>query len=303
MIAARWISVCLVLAGLAAGTISDVPRRTPPLVLGGYRVLAADFHVHSFPLSWATLGPWNTVLEARRQGLDVIAMTGHNHVWVAKVGRWFSRLAGGPTVLVGEEIVAPRYHLLAVGIESTVSWRQKAASAIDAVHRQGGVAIAAHPVSSYWRGFDAEAMSRLDAAEVLHPIAYTRDGAYGELQEFYGRAKLTAIGDTDYHGLGPMGLCRTYVFAREDSESAILEALRAGRTVVYDRDGRAFGNPELIHLAAQDSRFGEFRSPPPEPAFLIVASRVCGMLGLLGVFLFGSGRPSRTDAQSCPGSE
>jgi hypothetical protein len=291
MIAARRLSICLVLAALAAGTLSDAARKNPTVVLGGYRVLAADFHVHSFPLSWSTVGPFDTVLEARRQGLDVIAMTPHNHVWVAKVGRWFSRLAGGPTVLVGEEIVAPRYHLLAIGIESTISWRQSAASAIDEVHKQGGVAIAAHPVSAYWRGYDSDAVRKLDAAEVLHPLAYESAKEYQELQEFYGRARLTAIGDSDYHGLGPMGLCRTFVFAREDSGSAILEALRAGRTVVYDRDGRAFGDPELISLTAQDSRFHELRATQSDEGFLSKASRTGGILGLLGVFIFGYGTP------------
>jgi hypothetical protein len=97
MRAARWISGCLLLVSLAAGTLSDTSSKNPPIMLGGYRVLAADFHVHSFPLSWSTLAPWDAVLETRRQGLDVIAVTGHNHVWVAKVGRWFSRLVGGPT--------------------------------------------------------------------------------------------------------------------------------------------------------------------------------------------------------------
>jgi hypothetical protein len=291
MITARSVALFLVLAALAAGTLSDLPRKNPAITLGGYRVLAADFHVHSFPLSWASLGPFDTVLEARRQGLDVIAMTPHNHVWVAKVGHWFSRIANGPTVLVGEEIVAPSYHLLGIGIENTISWRQTAASAIDEVHRQGGVAIAAHPVASYWRGYDADAMGKLDAAEVEHPIVYARAGAYGELQEFYGRAQLTAIGDSDYHGLGPMGLCRTFVFARKDSEAAILDALRAGHTVVYDHSGRAFGDPDLIRLAAQDPRFDELRSTPAAAqGFLVNLSRIAGLLGLLGMVLFGAGR-------------
>jgi hypothetical protein len=291
----RSITLWLLLAALVAGTISDVSPKRPPLFVGGYRVLAVDFHVHSFPLSWATLSPWDTVLEAKRRGLDAIAMTPHNHVWVSKVGRWFSRLIGGPTILVGEEIVAPRFHILAVGIENTISWRQKAASAIDEVHRQGGVAIAAHPTSVYWRGYDAEAMRKLDAAEVLHPLAYDHPAEYLELQEFYGRAKLTAVGDSDYHGLRPMGLCRTFVFVRENSPSAILDALRAGHTVVYDRDARAFGDPELIRLAAQEPRFAELRSSPSNDGFLTKASRVCGLLGLLGLFFFGFGRPARTD--------
>ena len=62
MIVLRRISLCLVLAALTAGTIADRPREHPPVMSGGYRVLTADFHVHSFPLSWATLGPLDTVL-------------------------------------------------------------------------------------------------------------------------------------------------------------------------------------------------------------------------------------------------
>ena len=43
---------------------------------------------------------------------------------------------------------------------------------------------------------------------------------------------MTAVGSSDDHGLGRIGLCRTYLFARDDSEEGVLEALRAGRTVV-----------------------------------------------------------------------
>jgi hypothetical protein len=291
MTALRRVCICLVLAMLVAGTLSDVARKDPVVMLGGYRVLSSDFHVHSFPLSWAMIGPLDTVLEARRQGLDVIAMTPHNEVWVAKLGRLFSRIAGGPTVLVGEEIVSPRYHLLAVGIESRIDWRQSAANAIVEVHKQRGVAIAAHPVSSYWQGYDEDAMHTLDAAEVLHPIAYLSPESYAELQEFRERARVTAIGDSDYHGLGPLGLCRTFVFVRDDSEGAILDALRTGHTVLFDRDGHAFGDPELIRLAARDPRFGELRTAVPGPSLLIKASSMGAILGILGLLLFASRYP------------
>ena len=245
MNAIRWLAAGMLATSLIAGTCSDTVRTNPPRMLGGYRVLAVDFHVHSFPLSWATLASWDTVLEARRHNLDAIAMTGHNHVWVARVGERFSHMIAGPTILVGEEIVAPTYHLLAIGIDHTIDWNQPAAAAIDEVHRQGGVAIAAHPLSKYWPAYDSNAMSLLDGSEVLHPLAYARPPAYAQFQQFYARGRFAAIGDSDYHGLGPMGMCRTYVFAREDSSSAIVDAVRAGRTVVYDRDGRTFGDPEL----------------------------------------------------------
>ena len=157
-------------------------------------------------------------MEARRQSLDVIAITPHNATLAGKVGQWFARRIGGPTVLVGEEIHAPGYHLIAVGIHSSISWRLNSAAAIDQVHKQGRIAIAAHPVAQSWPAFDTEAMRTLDAAEVLQPIAYSSPAASDQVRQFYERRRLTAIGSSDYHGLGPLGLCRTYVFAREQTE-------------------------------------------------------------------------------------
>ncbi|MGA7381372.1 MAG: hypothetical protein WBX03_11010, partial [Terriglobales bacterium] len=206
----------------------------------------------------------------------------------AEVGRWFSRMVGGPTVLVGEEIVGPKYHMLALGIEHTVSWKQSAASAIAEIHGQGGVAIAAHPLSKYWPAFDEEAMRGLDGAEVVHPIIYVRAKARRDIPQFYARKRMTAMGDSDYHGVGPMGLCRTYVFAVDESESAVMEALRTGHTVVYEREGKAYGDPELVRLAALNGLFEETR--PVMPGALVKISGGCGIAGLLGMFVFGLGR-------------
>jgi hypothetical protein len=265
---------------LAAGTASDAPRVRPPLMLGGYRVLAADFHVHQFPLSWSTLAPWDLVLEARRQGLDVIAITGHNQVWAGQVGRWFSRLAGGPTVLAGEEIHPPRGHVLALGIDHTIDWRLPKEQAIDEIHRQGGVAVAAHPMASSWPAWSDAALRKLDAVEVAHPLGGLHPGIAREFEQFYQRAHTAAVGDSDYHGLGPVGLCRTYVFARDASESAILDALRAGRTVAQ-LGGRVYGNPALAQLVEWDKLY------IPRPAGIWVhVSRVFAILGLLMGLLF-----------------
>ena len=41
------VSVALIAVALTAGTIADRPTRVDPLMLGGYRVLAVDFHNHS----------------------------------------------------------------------------------------------------------------------------------------------------------------------------------------------------------------------------------------------------------------
>jgi hypothetical protein len=272
----------LLLVSVVAGTASDRSRVDPPVILGGYRVIAADFHVHPAILSAAAVTPWDLVFEAQRQALDAIAITPHNSVFPAQIGRWASRLVGGPTVITGEEVRAPGFHIIAVGIERTVSPHQSAVAAIDAIHQQGGVAIAAHPVATYWPSFDAAAMAALDGSEVMHPGALSAERVRADFEAFYRRGGLMAIGSSDYHGLGRLGICRTYVFATDASAPAILDALRAKRTVVYGIDGRVFGDPALIRLADTDGRLRERAAWRTDHGALVWLSRVTGAMALLG---------------------
>lgn len=252
--AIRGVGLLLVAAALAAGTAADRPLAHEPIQLGGYRVLAVDFHTHSSMWSDGALTPWGLVLEAERQGLDAIAVTAHNEVFDAHVARWFSELVDGPIVLVGEEVSAPGYHLIAAGISRRVSFRQPAAGAIEAIHAQGGVAIAAHPMPEFWAGYPDAAVRALDGSEICHPLVYSGTKGQRELERFAARGRLAAIGSSDFHALGAPGSCRTYVFAAAATPAAILDAIRAHRTVVYGRDNRAYGDPALVRLAADDGR-------------------------------------------------
>jgi predicted metal-dependent phosphoesterase TrpH len=287
---ARYAAIGLLMLAIVVGTLADRTHAHPLVVIGGYRVLAVDFHTHSSMWSDGTLTPWGLVLEAERQGLDAIAITGHNQIADGQLGRWFSRLVGGPTVLPGEEITSPSYHLIAAGIETRVSSRQPAAGAIDDVHRQGGIAIAAHPLRDFWAGYDEAAMSRLDGAEFCHPIIYARQGADRDLEQFAARVPVAAIGSSDFHGFGAMGVCRTYVFARDASAQAIVDAVRAHRTVVYLADGRARGDPDLVRLAAADGHLREAASSDSRGGPLDWVSRIAGVVGLAGVIAVGTGR-------------
>ena len=283
MSAPRLIAVVLLVVAIAAGTAEDRPRTNPPLALGGYRVLAADFHIHSSTWSDGALTPWGIVLEAQRQGLDVIAITGHNQVSDSKVGRWFARFVGGPTVLIGQEIVAPGHHVIAVGIDRVVNSRQSVASQIDEVHRQGGIAIAAHPSARFWAAFDQAAMQRLDGAEICQPAIYERADIQRDLERFSAGWPVAAIGSSDFHIFGRIGGCRTFVFARDNSAAAILEALRAHRTVVYGLNGKAYGDPAFVQLAAGHRGLRDAASSDAPVGWLDWVSRVCGVLGLVGL--------------------
>jgi hypothetical protein len=248
-------------AALLLGTIADTPAKWPKPNGSGMEVVAADFHVHPFPFSWATLAPWDLVLEAKQQQLDAIAIAGHNHIWVGKAGRWFARLIGGPIVVSSEEVHPPSGHVIALGIERTVDWDQSSEAIIDHIHRQGGVAIAAHPTKSSWIRWPDAAIRKLDGSEVEQPVTILRPDAAREMAEFHQRAGGVPVRSSDYHGLGPLGLCRTYLLVRDKSEAAILEALRAGRVVDMPCD------------------------PPPVPSALPRASSMFGILALLLIVL------------------
>ena len=289
MSAIRGITIGLFAVGIAAGTVADAPHPVRPLTLGGYRVLAADFHVHSSMWSDGALTPWGIVGQARRDGLDAIAFTGHNQIWDGKMATWFSAVTGGPTVIPGQEILSRGHHIIAVGTHTVIEGGHSAATLIAQVHRQGGIAIAAHPFKDMWAGFDDAAMQTLDGGEICHPIVYWPEQAQGELEQFAARGRFAAIGSSDFHGIGRVGLCRTYVFARDTSAEAILEAVRARRTVVYGRGGKAYGEPALVQLAADHPHLREIATVDPPAAMLDWISRVTAVLGMFGLVVISGG--------------
>ncbi len=269
-------------AGLGMGGALDRVPEYVPTSTGGYYVLAADFHVHGF-LGDGALPPWEVAPEARRRGLQVIALTNHNQLSGARVTAALS--SGLPIVIVSEEITAPAFHLAAIGVSQPVDWRLSARDAIDAVHAQGGVAIAAHPVPDSWRDDDAGALARLDGIEVAHPVVESTRRGREQLRSFRERVQrvnphVALIGSSDFHFSGGMGRYRTYVLAREVSRAGVLEALRAGRTVASDADGRLTGRDRDVALVT-GYLLQHPRTPGPSPVRRLAAALVLAALAAL----------------------
>jgi hypothetical protein len=277
MSALRILAVAVLLFSLLIGTFRSAEKREP-IELGGYRVLAADFHSHMFPGDWALLSPWDVVLDAERNNLDVIALTAHNRTATGQLGAWFGRLHGGILVIPGEEVHTPRFHILGLGVTDTISWRLTAAEVIDAIHRQGGVAVAAHPTKVYWPGYDDRALAHLDAAELVHPEGIRNPASAKEFAQFAERGHFAALGDSDSHGTGPR-LCRTYVFVHEYSQAGVLDALRNRRTVIYDHE-QWFGDANLIELAKADGRLAQIGLRPKTSIYTIA-----NQIGAAALFL------------------
>jgi hypothetical protein len=277
---------------IAAGTWIDPHENAPPIERAGWRVLQVDLHAHT-TFSDGTFSPFDVVLQARRRGLDAVALTEHNLLFPARMARWFSQRIGGPTVLLGEEVTSARAHVVALGLERAVA-PGPLNEVLASIHAQGGVAVAAHPVKFFWKSIDPVATD-FDGAEVMHPIAWSfgRSGwRWSEMRDWWLRVRderekegrpFAAIGSSDAHFGATLGMDRTFVFARDDGPESILEALRAGRTVVWDLEGNAYGDRALIEALAHDPLPTKDRHAYRPEGTL---DRVTGVLGFLGVLLF-----------------
>jgi hypothetical protein len=283
-----------VFAGLILTLTADTPAERRPAEHAGYAVLTADFHVHSFPGD-GVLPPWDIAVEARRRRLDAVALTNHNSTHSWRLAQWLSGIipqSGGALLIPGEELTAPGYHLAVIGVTTPLDWRQPAARAVEAAHAAGGVAIAAHPGRWTWRAFDDAALAALDGVEVAHPSMHVWKDARRELAEFYERAKrvhpsIAAIGSTDFHHLAPIGLARTYVFARPATQAGILDAIRAGRTVACDGRGEAYGPPELVAMTREECR-RDAATPPDGETPLARAGTWLVWIGLVALVVLGA---------------
>jgi len=75
------------------------------------------------------------------------------------------------------------------------------------------------------------------------------------------------------------------VFARERSEQGVIDAVRDGRTVVYDGE-RAYGDAALIQLAAASGGFPQDGPEFPRRRPLAIFSRLATVLALAAILLF-----------------
>ena len=281
----RIASAALIVGGAVVGTLADrIPSRQA-VRAGDYWVLSGDFHVHAFPGDGA-LAPWALRNEAARAGLDVIAVTNHNQTLTGRLAEWVSGSGDGPLMLIGQEVTNPEYHMVAAGLHHAVNADQPAAGAIADVHAQGGVAIAAHP-SRRFRGYDGDAtVAALDGAEASHSGVHFDDAFRNDLRAFFARAQginpdIAAIGSSDFHAMPPaMGLSRTYLFVRERTKAGVLDAIRAGRTLAMDGDGRLTGDSSLIELLG-DVRPAGRSDPHPKWRRFSAALTWFGALGLV----------------------
>jgi hypothetical protein len=206
--------------------------------------------VHSVHSNGGELTPEQLAAAARVTGLDFIATTEHNTA--TGHGAWGSH-ADGLLVIVGQEVTTQTGHWLALGIEpgQVVEWRYSVrhdviGEHLDQVHQAGGLCVAAHPYAPYATGEFGYPYHGFDVVEVWNglwtsELAWNADNeaalaAWGQrlVTDIHSGQWRPAMGNSDTHLEGQIGVPHTVVLAEDLSTNAVLAGIRAGRSWIAE---------------------------------------------------------------------
>jgi anti-anti-sigma factor len=218
----------------------------------------ADLHVHT-TYSDGRATPEDVLnYYAVHSPVTVFAITDHDTVDGNLRARTFAAehpdLFGHLEIIPGEEVTSRDGHVLALFISEWVPPGMSAEKTVEAIHAQGGVAIAAHPYTNWmrWSGLvgvgDLIKTVAFDAVETRNSN-FTEVFANGKAERNAGR--LARVGCSDGHFLDAIGRCYTDFPGRS---AADFRAALAARTTVPG--GSCYGVPTLLRYVADRLRVG-----------------------------------------------
>jgi len=186
--------------------------------------------------------------------LDVIAITDHDVIEGALRARdLWAKGAYRFDFIVGEEITTSEGHLLALFIEKPIRPELSMEQSIELVHKQGGLAIVAHPLNRYFRhSCQREVLDRIDAAEDvwldgIETWNASFCGVYGNRiamsvnREVY---QWPEVGNSDAHTLSAIGRGCTWFEGKSAQE--VRASIEAGLSAP---GGKLWGVDDYLRLA------------------------------------------------------
>lgn len=207
--------------------------------------------MHTARSNGGELTPEQLAFSAREVGLDFIATTEHNTCDTH--GAWGPLAGDDLLVILGQEVTTRTGHWVALGIEpgQVVEWRYGIRDGVidrhlDQVHQAGGLCVAAHPHAPYPSGVLMYPFHRFDVVEVWNGL-WSSDRPWNADNEAalaeWGRSLAAdihsgqwrpAMGNSDTHLEGQIGIPHTVVLAEELSTDAVLAGIRSGRSWIAE---------------------------------------------------------------------
>ncbi|HEU5349083.1 MAG TPA: CehA/McbA family metallohydrolase [Ktedonobacterales bacterium] len=197
----------------------------------------ADLHMHT-NLGDGTASPKRLLEVAKQRGLNVIAVTDHDHMEGCKrVQEMIDRGQSDIEMIWGCEVTTRQGHFLGLFMKRPVKFLTHVEAAIEAIKEQGGLCIIPHPmgrlVPSLSRRKIEDLMARgyvIDGIELYNPSP-ANASAREQVERFNGEWGFAGTGSSDAHFWQHIGAGYTLFpgSTAEDLRQAILNrTTRAG---------------------------------------------------------------------------
>jgi predicted metal-dependent phosphoesterase TrpH len=229
----------------------------------------ADLHMHT-TVSDGTMSPQavvndviiNNILAQKdhtRITLNVIAITDHDSIQGGLVANEYLKTyfeEEFPQIIIGAEVSSKAGHILGLCLTKNIPPRMNAEDTIDAIHEQGGIAIAAHPYAyipflKELKGIgklihDRRIAPKIDAVEIRNsnPTEVINNYISQMVNAVY--YKKPVCGGSDSHFQSAIG--RAYTKFPGSTRADLIKAIQRGTTRGY---GNVYG-PFAIYTYIKD---------------------------------------------------
>jgi len=193
-------------------------------------MLKIDMHVHTC-YSDSSGSVSDVLKEARRKGLDGVAITDHKTIRGAYEAL---RKRGRLIVIPGQEVKTKQCEILALGIREKIEDDQQISKVLKKIHAQRGLAIIPHPTVPFFRGLDEEIMKNLpiDGIEVFSSITPLPWYFLRKNLKLASKLGLPIVAGSDSHSAETVGDAYTIIRCEGRSIHEILQAVKLGRTTI-----------------------------------------------------------------------
>jgi len=194
--------------------------------------MLAELHCHSIYSTGTKIfveglnKPDEIVRHAKIIGLNCLALTDHNTMKGMTEAKKTARKYG-ILLIPGEEITTEAGHVLGLGINKAIKPELSLDETIDLIHKQGGIAVAAHPFDFRREGI-GELAKKCDAIESFNALNLERTANWCA-KTFAKKNKKSTTAGSDAHCLDMLGHGITDITC-EHNLGSCLKAIKNGKT-------------------------------------------------------------------------
>lgn len=160
-----------------------------------------DFHIHSIYSFDSLVTPSKIIQTAKKKGLNGVAITDHNTIKGAMEAMAINQ---DPkfVVIVGSEIATDAGDIIGLFLEEEITIRD-AEQVLDAIHKQGGVAVLPHPFKGH--KFSDDILRKIDLIECFNSRTSEKSNEKAiKLAKIYNKP---VIAGSDAHFAREIGSC------------------------------------------------------------------------------------------------